>query len=788
MNTNRNTRSREALMLADWTWLLLLYGGKLAAVTAEAERETLLTPALVSPGDTAVVGGMRLMLHQDRYGNRFVSATSSEILVTYGSYAHTHNFRPAAELEEKLFRLERKRRNLTASWDTTITPSENTADGTNCDCSLEDLTKVMATKQHHTDPWLVNHAETQPGDSCPHHSKQAYETLVNQPGTGQPTCTITPARWIHGILEKLRAKNPRDIIKQLNRNMTAHCAVEGSYNLKTIPRQKLRKAQARTMIDCALQCMFDTTCTTWTFDMEGAPRCWNLDLGTHRPKFNERSGGPYVTGGKECLPCILRNRVETPTGGDMRHHCRLKPERDWGETVRCACSQENTLTHQQRLLEEVVYTAATNNIENDPNPSPKRSIKHIVDGILRELRTTKGGLVELGKILTNAASGSPEGTNGTKSLTIVRKLKQVLGPGIKIYTSLVPLAKLAASSTSTSPELKLSKLEGRTTYLPTSLPTATEIGKLASGALASFKSVRGVLNAVQRFLQASDREKNKITEMATGIPGYRELQETPNTPIPSGANALRMTVDTGMKTTQVAIFPYKGYSETTTVTAIPTPTTSQIPGMEPAGAAGHWTTPRHYNRLRPAETLPEDCAREILAEQHTTESCAPQQNYFPANEHIQIPLKHMGTTTRLVRIHTSINRGLPYTITCGVNKTRVWPLGMMLLTLGEKCSLTDEGGRMLAYPISRSGTRDREYRVLLNEAIKLTSDGLAPKDLVQLIVLGLLVTTGILVGIYWQRKRRPAAATEEGGPEPEMERIHPEAGTPEPEEAPNNRK
>ena len=140
-------------MLADWTWLLLLYGGKLAAVTAEAERETLLTPALVSPGDTAVVGGMRLMLHQDRYGNRFVSATSSEILVTYGSYAHTHNFRPAAELEEKLFRLERKRRNLTASWDTTITPSENAADGTNCDCSLEDLTKVMATKQHHTDPW-----------------------------------------------------------------------------------------------------------------------------------------------------------------------------------------------------------------------------------------------------------------------------------------------------------------------------------------------------------------------------------------------------------------------------------------------------------------------------------------------------------------------------------------------------------------------------------------------------------------------------------------------------------
>ena len=70
----------------------------------------------------------------------------------------------------------------------------------------------------------------------------------------------------------------------------------------------------------------------------------------------------------------------------------------------------------------------------------------------------------------------------------------------------------------------------------------------------------------------------------------------------------------------------------------------------------------------------------------------------------------------------------------------------------------------------------------------MTSNDLTPKDWVQLIIIGLLIATGILVGIYWHKKRRPAPATEDEGPESEMERIHPEAGTPEPEEAQNNRK
>ena len=738
------------------------------------------------PGDTTVIGGVVVGLHEDGRGELFASAASTSTIKTYGDHSHIHSFEAAARVEDHLSDLEARRKNTSTMWSTTILAGETTEEGTECDCILAPLNDVMVATTPRRTRWKFRHEETPLVEDCPLHQNHIYETLMSQPATLNPVCTIVPTRWMGELLERMRKKTPHQMIRQMNELAPKPCVVEGSYNLRTLPRGRTALKNASSMIDCALQCLFMTKCSTWTFDQEGTPRCWVINTGYLRPKFNEAQGGPYVTGGKECLPCILRRKLEVEAMDgktDARRLCQLDTGRGWRTAARCACSQRDTIDAQTKRLQEIHHEAEQNSITRNPTES-KGSMTLALDRLLRELRTTHRGLVGLGTALMSPIRPGTKPPNWTQTLPLVKKFAQLVGADAKVYSKIVPVKALETRERRPRPGVKTRRNHTKTEYLSETLNPELDIPRLGAGIRASGSTVRETLQTAKEFLEASEEEKKRALELREGMPGYKELKRDPNIHIPATANALVITVDTGTEAAQLAIFPHEGTAEARTVAAIPLPLEQGPPGLEPPIIRGRWTTPNFYNREVLTEELPEKCALEILTATPVTKHCDAPPTPQPRQAYTQLAVDHRGTITRLIRFHTNAVLNLPYSVTCGQEKYMLDLLGITLIAIGEACGIKDGRGESLAFAIDPK-SRDEQARVftiLFNRYMKARSAGIDTLDACQ-VALAVALIGGLLGAIMWKYRskcnqgRQPEEATEaaEGT---ELEKIHPEAGTP----------
>lgn len=756
-------------------WLLLMKG-----IASERPEETEARPRLQEPGDTATMVGMSVMLHIDTKGQEFISAMSTTSIKTYGDYTHIHDFSPAVELEERLL-------DVSATWQnrsmpqTTIIPSSSTRGASYCDCTLAPLKEVTEANQPRRTQWKFDHKERQNAEVCPHQREEVYATMLNHPSRVEPMCVITPTRWTQHHIDRLRQASPNEVMKQMNEEAKGPCAQEGSYNLRSLPRERVHEQNATSMLDCALRCLFMMKCTAWTFDTEGEPRCWSINIGYLRPNFIEGIGGPYVTGNKECVPCLLRRKIEVETSDgmvDARRICRLDAPTGWKTAAKCACSRHKTLDRFKVLIDEITRMAQTNSIKEAPKNRGKLSL--LVDRILRELRTTRGGLVGLTHTLTKAKNTDSE--RETPTLPLVQKFKQLIGSGVEVYARLVPVARLFnRRDISPKPETTLRRQNSVTRYVPTLADLHNKIATLGTGRKAASAAIEANLKSARRFLHTAEQQKTKVLKMETGVPGYKDVYNDPNTDVVPTANALAITVDTGAEAAQVAIYAHKGDAQSTTITALPLPTIPPKAGYVPGGVKGHWTSPNHYNREHPTQGISEACAWELRARQPRPTSCAPKRATEPMKEYIEMRMDQRGSILRLIRIIRDPAQPAPLTITCGKAAKHVKTLGTLLLMIGEACSITDEHGQTLASAISTDGDRDQQGRVeiLFNKSPIPQPLELDATDTVQLIVAGGLVLVAISITIWLikERKKRTATLSEAASPV-ELEQMHPEAGTP----------
>ena len=757
-------------------WLLLMKG-----IAFGRPEPTETTPRLSEPGDAATISGVAIMLHMDTKGQEFVSVVSTTSIKTYGDYTHIHDFSPAVELEDRL-------RNVSTTWkkrsktQTTIIPSSSTRGASYCDCTLAPLKEVTEANQPRRTQWKFDHKEIQNTEVCPHQQEEVYATMLNHPSMIDPMCVITPTRWTQHHIDGLRHASPREVMKQMNKDAKGPCAQEGSYNLRSLPRERVHTQNVTTMLDCALTCLFMMRCTAWTFDMEGQPRCWSIDIGYLRPNFIKGDGGPYVTGNKECVPCLLRRKIEVETSNgmvDARRFCKLDAPTGWKPAAKCACSRYKTLDRFKALMEEITRMARTNSIKEAPKNRGKLSL--LVDRILRELRTTRGGLVGLAHTLTKTKSAETYGREAP-TLPLVQKFKQLIGSGVEVYAKLIPVARLInRRDSSPKPETTLRRENSITKYVPTMEELHNGIATLGTGRKAAAAAIETNLETAKRFLHTAELQKTKVLRMETGLPGYKDVYNDPNTDVVPTANALAITVDTGAEAAQIAIYAHRGTAQSTTITALPLPTTLPTTGYVPGGVTGHWTSPNHYNRKHPTQGITETCAWELRARQPRPPSCTPKQATEPTMEFTEVKIDQQGSILRLVRIVQDPTQTAPLTITCNRASKFVKTLGVLLLIIGEACSITDEHGQTLTPVMSTGGDGQsgKQFEILFDKASTAQTLELDTTDAVQLIVAGGLTLVAVLITVWLikERKKRTAALSETTNPV-ELEQMHPEAGTP----------
>ena len=738
-------------------------------------------------GDTTMINGVVITLHEDKEGRLFASAISTTTIKTYGDHTHTHSFEAAARVEDHLASLKARRTNGTTIWSTTVIPGEASSEGTKCDCILAPLTDVMVATQPRRVRWKFHHEETPIEEGCPLHTNQVYETLMSQPATLRPVCSIVPTRWMNDVLDRMRKLKPAALMDQMNELTSKPCVVEGSYNMRSLPRGRTALKGATSMIDCALQCLFMTKCSTWTFDQEGPPRCWVINTGYLRPKFNQSPGGPYVTGGKECLPCILRRRLEVIAMNgktDARRLCDLDTTRGWETTARCACSQRETLAAHEKWIQDAHHEARKNTIRRTKIKT-RGNIANTLDSILRELRTTHRGLVGLGTALTTPVKAGTKPANWTQTLPLVKKFMELIGPQATVYSKIVPVKALRQTGGAAGPGIIATRNHSTTEYLPESMNPEVDLRRLGAGIRATGDTVRQTLLKAKEFLEASEEKKWEALRMQGGMPGYKELHGDPNVNIPDTANALVITVDTGTEAAQLAVFPHEGAAEARTISAVPLPTVKRAPGLESPIIQGRWTSPNLYNRERITEELPEKCALELLTATRRPLHCEGPEHPKERRAYTQVAVDHRGTITRLARFHTNGELSLPCTVSCGNERFMLDLLGITLIAIGEACSIKDGTGRTLAYAINPKGAeeQDRIFKILLNRSLQILPTTLDAKDGCQLALALALITC--LIGITaWKGWKRYREKGEKGQTPPkeeeevEMERMHPEAGTP----------
>ena len=758
-------------------WILLMEG-----IASQRPDSTEGKPRLSEPGDIATTEGMSVMLHVDTRGQQFVSAMSTTSIKTYGDYTHIHDFSPAVELEHRLLDMSATWRNRSKS-QTTIIPTSSTNGASYCDCTLAPLRDVTEANQPRRTQWKFDHKERQNSEVCPHQREEVYATLLNYPSKVDPMCVITPTRWTQHHIDRLRQASPREVMEQMNEEAQGPCAQEGSYNLRSLPRERVHEQNATSMLDCALRCLFMMKCTAWTFDMEGPPRCWSINTGYLRPNFIEGRGGPYVTGNKECVPCLLRRKIEVETSDglvDARRICKLDAPIGWKTAAKCACSRHKTLDRFKVLINEVTRMAQTNSIKKAPKNRGKLSL--LINRILRELRTTRGGLVGLTHTLTKAKSTATSAHGTPHTLPLVRKFKQLVGPGAEVYAKLIPVARLFHGRDSRpKPETTLQRQNSVTRYVPTMADLHTGIATLGTGRKAASTAIEANLKTARRYLHTAEQQKTRVLKMETGVPGYRDVYSDPNTDVVPTANALAITVDTGAEAAQIAIYAHRGAAQSTTITALPLPTTLPTAGYVPGGVRGHWTSPNHYNREHPTQGITEACAWELRARQPRPPNCVPKRATEPMREYAEMRVDQHGSILRLIRIIRDPAHTAPLTITCGKAAKHVKTLGVILLMIGEACSITDEHGQTLAAAISadKEGKPTGRLEILFNKSPLPQPLELDATDTVQLIVAGGLVLVAIAIATWliWERRRRSATLSEATSPV-ELEHMHPEAGTP----------
>ena len=766
-----------------WPWILLA-----AAAVSHTERRTARPRegTLHSPGDSTTIGGVVITLHKDTRGRFFASAASTTTIKTYGDHMHTHSFEAAARVEDHLEALKTRRRNATTQWSTTIMPGVATAEGTQCDCALAPLADVMVATQPRRARWKFNHEETPLSKDCPLHKNQIYETLMSQPETLRPVCSIVPTRWMRDLLERMRKMKSHNLMREMNDQSPKPCVIEGSYNMRSLPRGRTAIKNATSMIDCALQCLFMTKCSAWTFDQEGPPRCWVINTGYLIPKFNQARGGPYVTGGKECLPCILRRKLEVIAMDgktDARRLCRLDTNRGWDITAKCACSQHDTITQYDKWIQEAHHEARENTIHRD-DPKRRGSLANTLDRILRELRTTHRGLAGLGTALMTPIKPGTKPANWTQALPLVQRFMQMVGPKARVYSKIMPVSALRAVGTQTQPGMKTNRNHTITEYTSENLDPEVDLHRLGAGIHAAGSTIRRTLSETKEFLMASEEWKRQALRVNQGIPGYKELEEDPNIDVPKTANALVITVDTGTEAAQLAVFPHEGTAEARTVSAIPLPTTQGPPGLENPIIRGRWTSPNLYNRERLTEELSEKCALELLTATGSPTHCDATSTPKPRQAYLQVAVDQRGTITRLIRIHTNARPSLPYSINCGPKNYMLDLLGTTLIAIGEACSIKDGSGEQMAFAINpKSPTeQDNTFTILFNRTLQTSSSELNAMDACQLALAAALMV-GVAVAVAWKWRAKCAigdndAVEEEKAEETELEKIHPEAGTP----------
>lgn len=721
------------------------------------------------------------MLHIDSNGQEFVSAMSTTSIKTYGDYTHIHDFGPAVELEEQLF-------NLTAKWrgqpeqQTSIVPSSPTDGASGCDCHLAPLKEVLEINQPRRTRWKFDHNEIQNSELCPRQREEVYETMLNHPSAIEPVCTIAPSRWTRHHMNRLRQTKPREVMEQMNHEAQGPCAQEGSYNLRSLPRDRVHEQNATSIIDCALQCLFMTKCTTWTFDMEGNPRCWSINTGYLRPNFIKGPGGPYITGSKECIPCLLRRRIEIETSHgntDARKICKLDASTRWQTAAKCACSRQRTLDRFRNLIEDVTHTAQTNSIRETPERKGKLSL--LISRILRELRTTRGGLTGLAQTLT-MGKGTTAAAAETPTFPLIQKFKHLVGPGVEVYAKLIPIPRLFNRRRgSPKPETVTHQHGAATRYTPATGNLNGDLEALGTGNKATARAIETNLKATKRFLETAETQKTKVLQMEEGIPGYRDVYNDPNTDILPTADALTLTVDAGAKVAQIAIYAHRGTAQSTTITALPLPTTPPTAGYVPGGVKGHWTSPNQYNRAHPIQGITEACASELRARLPEPEACHPKQTTEPMQKVTEVRIDQRGRILRMVRIIRDPTQSTPIAIACGTATRHIRTLGILLIIIGEACSITDAHGQTMAATISLGGQNnsDNHFETLFDKAPTPQTMELDATDTIQLVIAGGLVLVAVMTAMWLLKKRRKQSVNISDATEAmELEHIHPEAKTP----------
>ena len=738
-------------------------------------------PRLKKPGDSTTMEGVAIMLHIDSNGQEFVSAMSTTSIKTYGDYTHIHDFGPAVELEERLF-------NLTTEWRgepknlTSIVPSSPAYGASGCDCNLAPLKEVLGINHPRRTRWKFDHKEIQNSEICPHQREEVYETMLNHPSAIEPICTIAPSRWTQHHMNRLRQTEPREVVKQMNHEAQGPCAQEGSYNLRSLPRERVHEQNATSIIDCALQCLFMTKCTAWTFDTEGNPRCWSINTGYLRPNFIKGPDGPYITGSKECIPCLLRRRIEIETSRgntDARKICRLDASTGWKTAAKCACSRQKTLNRFRTLIEDITHTAQTNSIRETPKRRGRLSL--LISRVLRELRTTRGGLTGLAQTLTMNKGAAADAAR-TPTSPLIQKFKQLVGPGVEVYAKLVPISKLLNRRRgSPKPETVTHQQGASTRYTPTAGNLNEDLEALGTGRKATARAIEANLKATKRFLETAETQKARVLQMEEGIPGYKDVYNDPNTDIIPTADALTLTVDAGAKAAQIAIYAHRGTAQSTTITTMPLPTMPPAAGYVPGGIKGHWTSPNQYNRAHPVRSITEACASELRARLPAPAACHPGQATEPMRRVMEVRIDQRGKILRMLRITQDPARLTPLAVTCGTATRHIKTLGILLVMIGEACSITDAHGHTLAPTISTGGqnSSDNHFETLFDKALTPQAMELDATDTIQLVMAGALILVAALTATWLLKNRKKKSANNPDATEPlELEHLHPEAKTP----------
>ena len=732
--------------------------------------------ALANPGDTTTIHGILMMLHRDATGQTFASATTTTAVRTYGDHSHIHDFTSATQVEENLYKLANKWANETDTLQTTIMPSHPTRDGTDCDCELAPFAEAAKITKPRRHQYKFRHTEIQ-DESCPRQRENLYETLMSAPAKTEPLCVITPTREAENHLRTLTKLGPKNLREKLNEEAGHTCAEEGSYNVRTLPIRRVHRPNATTMIECALHCQFTERCTDWIFDTEGPPRCWTVDTRHLRPEFNRRPNGPFVTGSKDCLPCALKRTIminDTEGLSSANEQCRVDTSTGWQATTKCACSQRETLNKFGTLLNKTVQVARTNTIEKRKGTNAA-NFQLVMAKILRELRTTRGGLRGLEKVLLDQSSG----TNVTP---MVDRFKQLVGQNTQIRAIVTPIVKLLTPDRWPKAETTVQRGKQSTRYDPSTTELGVNLPKLGAGTHASSREVWGKLHITKTFLETAEEQKQRVLNLQTGVPGYNKIHTDPSTEIEQNAKALVVTVDAGEEAAQLAVFPHKGTAEAKRITFIPLPTTITANQETRKGMQGRWTSPSHYNRQHPYPTISEQCAQDIITRRGTATNCLPAAGTETLTEYMEVTLEHRGNTIRLVRIAKSSTTPRKIAVECGKALHKINAVGTLLLAMGNACIPKDEQGIPFTRRIANNGNKTNdEFKLIYQGKIRQEEEDMDETDIVQLTT-GAIILLIVAVTAAWlcrATKKGQATITEQATDPVELEYIHPEAGTPE---------